>query len=138
MLNLNQMQRLKEVLKETGLKSKNLAEILETDPVSFSRYVNGRRDIPVEIAYRLQIQFAYSAIWICLGEGNKKLSKNFSDGLTPKQLATVAEFEQDRILLHRINAVGARDLIERIVELKKKDRELLRITFNRLFEKKSE
>ncbi|WP_061232537.1 helix-turn-helix domain-containing protein [Leptospira noguchii] len=131
-----QGQRLNIILEETKLKSKELAEVCETDPATFSNYLLDKRDIPFHFAYKLMQEYGYSPFWLIFGDGEKFVPIELLDSLSPKQVESTFNTERDRVFQRRLKESGLLPMVEQMLELDDKERKTFRTIFDRFFPKK--
>jgi len=77
-------ERLEEIRKYAQMSKKNFAEKISISSVAYHNYVQGKRQIPSEIAIKINELFDVSIDWLLTGKGEMFLSENSSNKIVKK------------------------------------------------------
>lgn len=88
-------ERLKLILKENGMKQKDLAAALDLSPSYISGLLNDRnKAVSPTLAERIENRLGYSAHWVLTGEGCKSSARRGAPSLSPTHQRAIAHLER--------------------------------------------
>ncbi len=133
-----QVERLKLVMRETGLNARGLARITGVVPGTVYNYINPDidRQIGFDFAYALLKKLGYNPFWLVFGEGEKRFPQKFLPRLTEGADTSYDHFEvidKERFFQKQIEKAGIRDIIEKLIGMKRSEIRMFRVIFEKMY-----
>lgn len=90
--------RIEAAIKSRGVRKGDVAEVIDLDGGQFSRMLNGKSGVSIEVILAVSSKFDISLEWLLLGSGTMEKEKS-GPSMVPDQLLTQIQEHANAILL---------------------------------------